>query len=397
MPATIVLPNCRVAAVQEAAAYAHWARSTSRRAIALWLFYTEQVRLLGVELPSPSTAPSSLRGSPEAPELPVSTPASTAKHGLMPSGSAGGWDAGGSSKAAAGHSRGAIRSLGPSFGLPARPSRESSQEQHWQQPAGEHSEQEVSPERQPAKFAKSAKQMLSAGLVSLTERLSEALSPPKGARQESSAGGAWADSPSAAAAGTTSQWPVHAGRRVTVLGFEQQQHDSAALRQERSGRWTSALMSPLRLGARSISVPGVDPSGTVGCSSRGAGAGHGSSGGHIAGAGRRPAAATAAVRRSGAAGGAMGQHRGSSGMGGADGGLGVPLALQASFMQVSRSQRLRRRWLLVKAFNRCACVVSDARPPACCSWLGVLECAECSVHASGIVAQLSSLEDIHLS
>jgi hypothetical protein len=41
-------------------------------------------------------------------------------------------------------------------------------------------------------------------------------------------------------------------------------------------------------------------------------------------------------------------------MGGADGGLGVPLALQASFMQVSRSQRLRRRWLLVKAFNRCA-------------------------------------------
>jgi hypothetical protein len=304
--------------------------------VALWLFYTQQVRLLGVELPSPSTAPSSARSSPEAPELPVSTPASSGKLGAA-AGASGGWAAAGSS------GRGAARSLGPSFGLSGR-------QLERKQSASEPGQ---SPERQPAKFAKSAKMLLSAGLVTLTERLSEALSPTKADRQESGAG-AWPDSPTAAdtaaaaAAGDGPyQWPLHAGRRNTVMGFEQQQQAGASLRQK-----ASALVSPLRPGARavSVSVPGADPTCFVSAGNSAAGA---SSGGGLQPVAEHSASAwrPAGVRKSGAFGG-LANTRASAAFAAGDGSLSVPLALQASFVQASRSQRLQRRWLLVKGFKR---------------------------------------------
>lgn len=309
--------------------------------MALWLFYTQQVRVLGVELPSPSSAGSSVRGSPEAPELPVSTPASTAKLAGLAATGGGGVPGGGSS-------RGAVRSLGPSFGLPGRHQRS---EANWQLER-QQSEPEQAQDKQPGKFAKSAKQLLSAGLVTLTERLSEALSPPKGARQdrESSAGG-WPESPSAAAAVAAAdgpyQWPLHAGRRNTVMGFEQQQQQSASASLRKR---TNSLASPLRLGTRAMSVAGGEFS--LGGASAAAHAAGGSSGGGLQpvaeqlGASWR-AGSAGGMRKSGASGGAA--HRASAA---GDGALSVPLALQASFVHASQSQRLRRRWLLVKAFNR---------------------------------------------
>lgn len=313
-----------------------------------------------MELPSPSSAESSARASPEAPGLPVSTLASTAK--LQPTTAAEAaaqlWH--GLHSAATGdgpslprlsmQGRAAVRSLAPSFGMP----RQSSTGYHYhqqQQDQQADSEQEQSPEKQPGKLvksAKSAKMLLSAGLVSLTERLSEALSPPKGARQEAAAAAAWPDSPTGPGP-HVSHWQHLGGRRVTVMGFEQQQHEGATLRQK-----ASALMSPLRLGVRSFSVPGADPAGTA---SAGPCGHHAAGAGSAGGAGAEPMPCPGASRHAGgaqaqawssAAGGA-----GSLSVGGSRGGaLSVPLALQASFVQASRSQRLRRRWLLVKAFKR---------------------------------------------
>lgn len=315
-----------------------------------WLFYTQQVRLLGVELPSPSTASLSSAGaSPEPPELPVSTPASTAKllpAAAMAAAAAAGASAqlqhdrhagaAGSGRSNPGPSRGAMRSLGPSFGLSTHGRAE--QQPHQQQD----SEQEQSPDKQPGKFAKSAKLMLSAGLVSLTERLSEALSPTKAARQEAAGAAPWPDSP----------------RRATFGGFElqqqQQQHEGATLRQK-----ASALISPLRLGVRSISAPGADPPAAAGAAAANATLPGG-------GGGSRAADSTAGTQLHTAHGLAAKQpasvrrprtvvHSAAQGVS-RDATLNVPLTLQASFIDASRSQRLRRRWLMVKAFNRYAMV-----------------------------------------
>jgi hypothetical protein len=126
------------------------------------------------------------------------------------------------------------------------------------------------------------------------------------------------------------------------MGFEQQQqpHVSGSLLQK-----TNALASPVRLGAWAVSVAGAD---------RSAG---GAAAGTSAGGGLQPVAEqpgthwrAGGMRKSGA--GAL--HRSSAAAAAASegGALNVPLALQASFVQASRSQRLRRRWLLVKAFSR---------------------------------------------
>lgn len=267
----------RYLAAQEAAADAHWASCTSRRAFALWLFYAQQVRRLGIELPSPSTAPSSLHCSPRLPSAQAAEP----------------HHAGGSWDAARGGSRGAVRSLVPSFAIPQR----------------QHATAGSGPPEQHPPVSKSAKQLRSSGLLALSERLGEVLSPPRASS-------------------------MHASRR-TVGGFEQQQGEQ----QEESPMHPKAdlvLASP-----RSISVPGVDASAPAARPSACAPA-----------AGPR-AGTTSTVRRSGAAaagGSSAGTARGDAGQL-----YGVPLALQASFASVSRSHRLRRRWLLVKAFNRCAC------------------------------------------
>lgn len=340
--------------VQEAAAAAHWARSTGRRALTLWLFYTQQARMLGVDLPSPSSGAPSALNSPRDLQLPVSTFASPAAK-LTGLGGTGG---------AAGGGRGAARSLGLSFGAAGRQQPHS--EPGWQLERQD-SGSEQSPELQPGRFATSAKKLLSAGLVTLTERLSGALSPTKaGSRQESSAG-AWPDSPtaSAAAAATAAgdepyQWPLHAGRRNTVIGSEQQQqHVSGSLLQR-----TNSLASPLRLGTWTVSGPGGGNS--IGCAAAGA-----SAGGGLQSVAEQPGTHWRAggVRKSGVG----GLHRTSAAAAATSEGaaLYVPLALQASFVQASRSQRLRRRWLLVKAFSRwvsappaplqCACLLCLCR------------------------------------
>lgn len=312
--------------VQEAAAAAHWARSTGRRALSLWLFYTQQARMLGVDLPSPSSGAPSALNSPRDPQLPVSTFASPPARltGL------------GGTGAVAGVSRGASRSLGLSLGAAGRQQPHS--EPGWQLERQD-SGSEQSPERQPGRFATSAKKLLSAGLVTLTERLSGALSPTKGGSRQESSAGAWSDNPTAsAAAAATGEWPLHAGRRNTVMGSEQQQHVSGSLLQK-----TNSLASPLRLGTRTVSGPGGDNSN--GCAAVGA-----SAGGGLQPVAEQPGTHWRAggVRKSSAG----GLHRTSAAAASEGGALNVPLALQASFVQASRSQRLRRRWLLVKAFSR---------------------------------------------
>jgi hypothetical protein len=113
----------------------------------------------------------------------------------------------------------------------------------------------------------------------------------------------------------------------------------------------STLVSPLRPSARAVSasVPGSDPACFVSAGNSAAGA---SSGGglqpvaeHSAGTWR-----PAGVRKSGAFGGSA--SRATAAFAADVGALSVPLALHASFVQASRSQRLRRRWLLVKGFKR---------------------------------------------
>jgi hypothetical protein len=189
--------------------------------------------------------------------------------------------------------------------------------------------------------------------VTLTERLSEALSPPRGSRQQQGA-----EDPAAAAAGEI-QWPLHAGRhRSTIAGYEQQQYDAGREQRHAAG---GGVTSPFHTKIRSISVPGADTSAGISGAATSAGTAAAAAPrlqpvAEAPGACVRPAAAMGAARRSGVA-----SHRASAVQLGASrdltGSLSVPLALQASFVHASRSQRLRQRWLLVKAFNRWACCV----------------------------------------
>lgn len=309
---------CRSEAAQQAAASAHWARHTGKRSLLLWLYYTRQVRLLGVDLPSDSTAPSSLTGSPahaQAPPCKLGLDQAQVQCQQAQAVSTGFQAEEQTSyrqlTAGSGAGRRPRYSGGVQSEMASQPLMQQQDEYH------QDTDEPASPDLQPVKHKRSAKSLFSAGLVTLSEVFSGPLSPPKAETAASSV-------PASPMACDLQQLPAAAARkRLSLGGHEQQLHEKTAT--STGHRVYSASMVVGDTSAVALERP-------TGFAA------------HLHGRTAGPS-----IPRSW---GGAAAARSISEAGVYHGALSVPLALQTSFAQAARSQRLRQRWLLVKALNR---------------------------------------------
>lgn len=416
-----LLHRDRVGAAQQAAADAQWARHTCRRVVSRWLFYTQQSRLLGVDLPSPSTTSSSRCSSPEAAAAAVRWVPCLAHDG-------GDEDDGSQASAAAGattsgfggaskfhlvqkQAKGAARSLASRFALPRHSQMQPQQgltgaTQHHLQPDQQQQDGPVCAVL-PAQMHSGA----STSLASLMERLGGAL----GCRSSSNQ---LAEPPSLAfmhgapsSRGSSSQGRHSFGGLLHAINSSNSGSNSSHHRvlptvmegHAAGDTFTqscrmSALISPPRHRA---SLPGLQPEGHP--------AGSSSHPYSVGGAQARRQSAGGFVRGLSTSAPGLPPAPGTGGLAVAiDSSLSVPLALQAGFVAAARSQRMRRRWLLVKVLSRCVagasrstckscssrghfahCLVSAAVAPAAVALC--TDCDRCSPPCSSVCCRLYQL------